>query len=74
VLFRSGPTGGSLSDVRPGNTLIASRDSLSADAFGWDNLLGRSGEPLPKYFEQAAARNLGQPDWRKTNVKELRLG
>jgi uncharacterized protein (DUF362 family) len=74
VLFRSGPTGGSLSDVRPGNTLIASRDSLSADAFGWDNLLGRSGEPLPKYFEQAAARNLGQPDWRKTDVKELRLG
>jgi uncharacterized protein (DUF362 family) len=74
VLFRSGPTGGSLSDVRPGNTIIASPDSLSADAFGWDNLLGRSSEELPAYFAQAAARNLGQPAWRKTNVKELRLG
>jgi uncharacterized protein (DUF362 family) len=74
VLFRSGPTGGSLSDVRPGNTLVASRDSLSADAFGWDNLLGRSGEPRPSYFAQAAARGLGEPDWKKTDVKELRLG
>jgi hypothetical protein len=63
-----------LSDVRPGNTLVASRDSLSADAFGWDNLLGRKGEPRPSYFAQAAARGLGEPDWTKTDVKELRLG
>lgn len=74
VLFKSGPTGGSLSDVRAGNTIIASRDTLAADAFGWDNLLGRSGEPLPGYFQQAAARGLGEPDWRRTNVKEVRLG
>lgn len=74
VLFRSGPTGGSLSDVRAGNTLVASRDSLAADAYGWDELLQRKGEPLPAYFAQAAARGLGQPDWRTVSIKESRLG
>src|SRR5204862_5582772 len=39
VLFRSGPTGGSLSDVKLGQTVVASTDSLAADAFGWDHLL-----------------------------------
>ena len=42
VLFRSGPTGGSLADVRPGRTIVASTDSLAADAFGWDELLERA--------------------------------
>ena len=37
VLFRSGPTGGSLADVYEANTIVASTDSLAADAFGWDN-------------------------------------
>src|SRR5204862_6392823 len=39
VLFRSGPTGGSLSDVKVGRTIVASTDSLAADAFGWEELL-----------------------------------
>ena len=74
VLFRSGPTGGSLSDVRAGNALVVSRDSLAADAFGWETLLERKGEALPNYFAQAAARNLGQPDFRRLSLKESRLG
>lgn len=74
VLFRSGPTGGSLSDVKAGHTLVASRDSLAADAFGWDQLLERQGEPLPAYFEKAAARGLGQPDWRKLSLSEVNVG
>jgi uncharacterized protein (DUF362 family) len=74
VLFRSGPTGGSLSDVKEGRTLVASRDSLAADAFGWDQLLERKGEPLPAYFEKAAARGLGQPDWRKVVLSEVNVG
>jgi uncharacterized protein (DUF362 family) len=74
VLFRSGPTGGSLSDVKEGHTLVASRDSLAADAFGWDQLLERKGEPLPAYFEKAAARGLGQPDWRKVVLSEVNVG
>ena len=74
VLFRSGPTGGSLADVRPGHTIAASTDTLAADAFGWDDLLERKGEPLPAYFEQAAARGLGRPDWRAVSMKETRIG
>jgi uncharacterized protein (DUF362 family) len=74
VLFRSGPTGGSLSDVKEGRTLVASRDSLAADAFGWDQLLERRGEPLPAYFGKAAARGLGQPDWRKVVLSEVNVG
>jgi uncharacterized protein (DUF362 family) len=74
VLWRSGPTGGSLADVREGRTIVASTDSLAADAFGWDDLLERKGEPLPAYFALAAARGLGNPDWRLTNVKEVQVG
>jgi uncharacterized protein (DUF362 family) len=74
VLFRSGPTGGSLGDVKAGNTIVASRDSLAADAFGWDHLLERKGEPLPAYFAKAAARGLGQPDWQKLQLSEVSVG
>jgi uncharacterized protein (DUF362 family) len=74
VLFRSGPTGGSLGDVRPGHTLVVSRDSLAADAYGWDQLLERKGEALPDYFNQAAARKLGQPDWRQVALSEVNVG
>lgn len=74
VLFRSGPTGGSLSDVRAGRTIVASTDSLAADAFGWDDLLERKGEPLPNYFEQVAARGIGTADWRSLRLKEEQIG
>lgn len=74
VLFRSGPTGGSLSDVREGNTIAASTDSLAVDAFGWDDLLRRKDEALPAYFAKAAARGLGEPDWRNVPRKEEQVG
>jgi uncharacterized protein (DUF362 family) len=74
VLFRSGPTGGSLSDVKPGNTVVASTDSLAADAFGWSELLERASEPLPAYFEKAKARGLGDPDWKRQRVERVRAG
>ena len=74
VLFRSGPTGGSLGDVKAGHTMIASTDSLAADAFGWDNLLERKGEALPAYFAKAAARKLGNPSWKDLHLKEVQAG
>ncbi|MCK6549801.1 DUF362 domain-containing protein [Myxococcota bacterium] len=74
VLHRSGPTGGSLSDVRMGNTVVASTDSLAADAYGWHELLERRGEALPGYFEQAAVRGLGNPDWKSQVVKKVQAG
>jgi uncharacterized protein (DUF362 family) len=74
VLFRSGPTGGSLADVIEANTIVASTDSLAADAFGWDNLLSRKADERPTYLEQAAAKGLGNPDWRQVTYKEVQVG
>ena len=74
VLYRSGPTGGSLDDVRDGRTIVASTDSLAADAFGWDQLLLRDHEPLPAYFELCEQRNLGRATWRDRRMKEQELG
>jgi uncharacterized protein (DUF362 family) len=74
VLFRSGPTGGSLSDVKEGRTIVASTDSLAADAFGWTDLLERGGEELPAYFAQSAARDLGNPDYKQLRLKEVQVG
>ena len=74
VLYRSGPTGGSLSDVKMGHTVVASTDCLAADAFGWDELLDRRGETLPNYFSLARERALGNPDWRSQGLKEEQVG
>ncbi len=74
VLFRSGPTGGSLGDVWERNTLVASTDSLAADAFGWDTLLDRKGQERPAYFDNVAARGLGNPDWQSVSQKEVQVG
>lgn len=74
VLFRSGPTGGSLEDVRSGNTIVAGTDMLAVDAFGWDDLLARKGRALPAYFAQAAQRKLGTPNWQELRRKEVRVG
>jgi uncharacterized protein (DUF362 family) len=74
VLFRSGPTGGSLGDVRAGRTVVAATDGLAADAFGWDDLLDRKGEQRPAYFAQAAGAGLGNPDWRSVTLREEQVG
>jgi len=74
VLYRSGPTGGSLDDVRPGKTIAASTDSICADSFGWDDLLQRKGEDLPDYFRRCAERGLGTPDWKAVAIKEEQVG
>jgi uncharacterized protein (DUF362 family) len=74
VMFRSGPTGGSLADIWEGDTIVASTDGLAADAFGWDDLLRREGQDRPAYFEQAAAKGLGNPDWKSVTSKEVVAG
>ncbi|MEL7371984.1 MAG: DUF362 domain-containing protein [Myxococcota bacterium] len=74
ILYRSGPTGGSLADVKQGHTIVASRDTLTADAFGWHELLERRDEKLPGYFEQSVARKLGNPDFKNVFKKEVQVG
>jgi len=73
VMFKSGPTGGSLADVREGRTVVCATDTLAADAFGWDDLLQRAGEERPAYFAQATAKGLGNPDWRAQGWKEVQV-
>jgi uncharacterized protein (DUF362 family) len=74
VLFRSGPTGGSLDDVRSGQTLVASTDSLAADAYGWDELLRRPPGDRPAYLGLAAEQQMGRPDWKQLRVEEVQGG
>ncbi|HMB70858.1 MAG TPA: DUF362 domain-containing protein, partial [bacterium] len=74
VMYRSGPTGGSLADVREGRTVVASTDALAADAFGWEDLLQRGGEPLPDYFAQVSANGHGRTDWKQMGRKERQIG
>jgi uncharacterized protein (DUF362 family) len=73
ILMKNGPTGGDLSDVVNGQTLVAATDQLAADAFGYSQLLGRTGE-LPQYLLNAQERGLGTVDWRNVKWKEERVG
>lgn len=74
VMYQSGPTGGSLDDVRPGNTIVAATDGLAADSFGWDELLQRKGRPRPEYFAKGAALRLGEPLWKTVPHQRIQQG
>jgi len=73
ILMKNGPTGGDLSDVVPGHTLVAATDQIAADAFGYSELLGRKSD-LPRYLYNARDRGLGNPDWRDVSLKEEQVG
>ncbi len=74
VLFQSGPTGGSLDDVRPGNTIVAATDSIAADSFGWDELLRRKSKERPEYLSKGEALKLGTSQWKSVPHKRIQLG
>lgn len=73
VLTRNGPTGGDMSDVVAGRTLVASTDQVAADAFGFADLLGRTSD-LPRYLHNAHERGLGHTDWRSLPHREEQVG
>lgn len=62
TMMRNGPTGGSLSDLKPTNTMIVSTDQVAADAFG-ATLLGKTAADLP-YIAKAEAAGAGKSDFR----------
>ena len=68
VLMSNGPTGGSLNDVKPGNTVIASIDQVACDTIGY-GLLERDPANL-EYLHLAAARGIGTTDWRSLRWTE----
>jgi uncharacterized protein (DUF362 family) len=56
LMISNGPTGGSLADLKPGNTLIASCDQVAADTFG-ASLLGLQLRDLPYLIKAEKAGN-----------------
>ncbi len=77
VMMRNGPTGGRITDIKPGGevgrpTIVASVDPVASDAWCYRHLLGRDPARLAylelaheKIAEQIAAgtKRLGQRDW-----------
>jgi uncharacterized protein (DUF362 family) len=65
TMFRNGPTGGSLSDLKPTRRMIVSTDSVAADAFG-ATLLGRKPSEIP-FITKAAAAGAGTANYELLN-------
>ncbi|MDD5458897.1 MAG: DUF362 domain-containing protein [Phycisphaerae bacterium] len=65
VMSSNGPTGGSISDLKRTNTLIASCDMVAADSFGC-SLLGLKPNNLP-YLRQAEKAGAGTTDYESLN-------
>jgi uncharacterized protein (DUF362 family) len=72
LLMRNGPTGGSLSDVAPGDALVAGIDMVAVDTFGY-TLMGRDPATLD-YLHRAEARGLGTTRWQEQNWREIQTG
>jgi len=62
AMMTNGPTGGSLSDLKPVNTMVVGTDQVAVDAFG-ATLLDKKISDLT-FIAKAAALGLGTADWR----------
>jgi uncharacterized protein (DUF362 family) len=62
AMMSNGPTGGSLSDLKPVNTMVVGTDQVAVDAFG-ATLLEKKISDLT-FIAKAAALGLGTADWR----------
>ncbi len=71
LLMTNGPTGGSLSDVAAGDTIVCGVDPVAVDAYGF-TLLGRDPERLD-YLQEAHARGIGNKIWKSLNWREISL-
>jgi uncharacterized protein (DUF362 family) len=71
ILMSNGPTGGRMSDVVSGNTIIAGVDQVSVDAYGM-TLLGREPEKL-QYLIYAHERGVGNRFWKQQNYREITI-
>jgi uncharacterized protein (DUF362 family) len=69
ILTDHGPTGGSLDDVKTLDTIIASHDIVSADAYA-ATLFDRSGSNIG-YIQKAANLGLGTLDLTSISVEEI---
>ncbi len=69
LLMANGPTGGSLGDVAPGDTIVCGVDQVAVDAYGAMRL-GRDLDVV-QYLALAEARGLGRRDWRSLAWREV---
>jgi uncharacterized protein (DUF362 family) len=67
VMVTNGPTGGSTSDLKRANTMIASTNCVAADSFGC-TLLGLNPAKLP-YLAKAQAAGVGTTDYESLKPK-----
>jgi len=70
-MVSNGPTGGSLSDLKPTHTMIVSTDQVAADALG-ATLLGKDLHDLP-HIAKAAAAGAGTTDYQSLNPVQVTL-
>jgi uncharacterized protein (DUF362 family) len=73
ILLRNGPTGGSLGDVKVMNTVIASADIVSADAFATTLFNMDALKHIP-YIKYAADHGVGRADLKTIDIKDIALG
>jgi uncharacterized protein (DUF362 family) len=71
ILVRHGPTGGSLSDVRRKDIVIASMDWVAADAYA-TRLFNKTPRYVP-YIRAAHRMGLGENDLTKLTIKKYRV-
>jgi uncharacterized protein (DUF362 family) len=69
TMMTNGPTGGSLSDLKPTGTLIVSTDPVAADAVG-ATLLGRTAADLA-FIAKAQSIGAGTADYRSLDLQEI---
>ena len=72
TMMTNGPTGGSLSDLKPTRTMIVGTDQVAVDAFGV-TLLGRQASDLP-YIAKAAAAGAGTASYELLNPIRIQAG
>jgi uncharacterized protein (DUF362 family) len=68
LLIRNGPSGGSLSDVRPGRIVIAGTNAVAVDSYG-ATLFGRKPKSL-SYLRLAERQGLGTTDLKSLTIEE----
>jgi uncharacterized protein (DUF362 family) len=69
LLMRNGPTGGSLNDVKSGDTIVVGIDHTSVDSWCVEKLLGKTRSDIV-YLDKVIQRGLGR-DWRPQWTQEI---
>lgn len=71
LLMRNGPTGGSLNDVKRGDTIVVGTDHVAVDSWCVTKLLDKKRHEII-YLDKAIARNLAS-DWRPQWTREVSI-